>query len=569
MSELLQFWQYLSKKRQIQYVFLLVLMMLSSLAEMVSIGAVMPLLSVLMSPENLYQKDFIQPVIIFLELTEADELRTPVVSFFIIAVTVAAVIRVALLYSTFQLQYKTGTDVSLNIYKRTLDQDYLNHINRNSSEVVSAIFLKTNLVIGGLVGPCFAFISSFLMSLCIITILVIVNTSIIFYAFIFFAAVYGFIIFYLRKKVKINGEIIAENTTLMLQHLQEGLGGIKDIILDDTQEFYCNQYYKSLSLRQNAAAINAFYGASPKPVIETVGILCIALFSYYLSNEEGGIERAIPMLAALTLGAQRLLPAMQLLYGSYTSIKASKPMLIDLLFLLNQKVTKHTKISSAPLITFEKEILISNLSFRYSKEEPWVLKDLSIRLKKNTTVGFVGTTGSGKSTLINIIMGLLDPSEGYIAVDGKVIEIRNKKSWQAHIAHVPQDIFLADGTIEENIAFGIPPEKIDHYLVREVAKKANILDLIESTKYGYQTNVGEEGAKISGGQRQRIGIARALYKKCDVLVLDEATSSLDNGTEKQIMKEVSALSGEMTILIIAHRLSTLENCDELIDISNW
>ena len=240
----------------------------------------------------------------------------------------------------------------------------------------------------------------------------------------------------------------------------------------------------------------------------------------------------------------------------------------DTLELLDQPLPDYADLPAAEPLPFQQQIRLNNLSFRYSTETPWVLQNLDITLSKGSRVGFIGTTGSGKSTLLDIIMGLLQPNEGGLEVDGQPITAANYRNWQAHIAHVPQAIFLADSTIEENIAFGIPKELIDHDRVRQASKQAQIAEIIESWPKQYQTFVGERGIRLSGGQRQRIGIARALYKQADVIIFDEATSALDNETEQAVMQAIEGLSKDLTILIIAHRLTTLKNCTQVIELGD-
>jgi ATP-binding cassette subfamily B protein len=219
-------------------------------------------------------------------------------------------------------------------------------------------------------------------------------------------------------------------------------------------------------------------------------------------------------------------------------------------------------------LPFQKEIGIKCLSFRYTLQTPWVLNNLNLTIAKGSRVGFVGTTGSGKSTLLDIVMGLLQPTDGALEIDGQIVTPANNRAWQAHIAHVPQAIFLADSTIEENIAFGVPKDQIDPERVRQAAQQAQISEIIETWPKQYQTFIGERGIRLSGGQRQRIGIARALYKQADVIIFDEATSALDNETEQAVMQAIESLSEDLTILIIAHRLTTLKNCTQIVELGD-
>jgi ATP-binding cassette subfamily B protein len=218
-------------------------------------------------------------------------------------------------------------------------------------------------------------------------------------------------------------------------------------------------------------------------------------------------------------------------------------------------------------IPFKKDIRLTQLSFRYQSESPFVLNGLNLTIPKGSRVGFIGTTGSGKSTLLDIIMSLLEPSAGTLQIDGQVLNSHNQRGWQAHIAHVPQAIFLADSTIEENIAFGVPKAQIDPARVRQAAQQAQIANAIESWPQDYQTLVGERGILLSGGQRQRIGIARALYKQADIIIFDEATNALDGETEQAVMQAIEGLSQDITLLIIAHRLTTLRNCTHVVELA--
>jgi ATP-binding cassette subfamily B protein len=282
--------------------------------------------------------------------------------------------------------------------------------------------------------------------------------------------------------------------------------------------------------------------------------------------QDGGVAKVIPILGALALGAQKMLPILQQSYNAWTQIKATQVSLQDTLDLLDQPLPSHAYESPIQAITFKNKINLKKVSFCYDEKTSAVLKELNLTIKKGDRVGFVGVTGSGKSTLIDIIMALLHPSKGSLIVDNEIITTANSRGWQDHIAHVPQAIFLSDSSINENIAFGIAKEKIDHQRVRKVAKQAQIADIIETWPSKYETLIGEKGIRLSGGQRQRIGIARALYKKADVIILDEATSALDNKTETEVMQAIENLSKDITILIIAHRLTTLKNCTQIVEL---
>jgi ATP-binding cassette subfamily B protein len=249
-------------------------------------------------------------------------------------------------------------------------------------------------------------------------------------------------------------------------------------------------------------------------------------------------------------------------------LRGGQESLADALDLLDQPLPPYADEPLPPPLPFKRGIALENLFFRYSPQGPWVLQGLNFEIPKGGRVGFIGSTGSGKSTLLDIVMGLLSPTNGRLAIDSVAVTEQNHRAWQAHIAHVPQTIFLADTTIAENIAFGVAPDQIDHDRVREAAQKAQIAETVESWDEQYATLVGERGVRLSGGQRQRIGIARALYKQADVIVFDEATSALDNDTELAVMQAIESLGDDLTILIVAHRLTTLKSCSKIIELNN-
>ena len=539
-------------------------MMIASLFEVVSIGAIIPFLGILTAPEQVYQHQMTQPVIQLLQLTSPSQLLFPLTVVFISSALLAGIIRLFLLYVMTKMVHATGADLSVNIYRRTLYQNYTTHIARNSSEVINGIITKTNGVVGGVIEPILVMLSSIVLIIAIMIALLSIDIVIALTSLFTFGLLYWCVIIYTRKTLQGNSQCIAEQSTQMVKSLQEGLGGVRDVLIDGTQEFYCKLYRNAdISLRK-ASATNAFIGGSPRFVMEAVGMALIASLAYTISLRETGIVTVIPVIGALALGAQRLLPALQQAYKAYSQIKGSYSSFIDVLNLLEQPLPEYADQPQPKPIYFVKEIKLNNLNFRYTEDSPWILKNVNLSLKKGSRIGFIGLTGSGKSTLIDIVMGLLPPTEGVLIIDNQTINSRNRRAWQAHIAHVPQNIYLSDSTIEENIAFGIAKELIDHQRVKKAAQQAQIAELIEQWKDGYQTFVGERGIRLSGGQRQRIGIARALYKQANVLIFDEATSALDNETEQAVMDAIEDLGEEITILIIAHRLTTLKGCDKII-----
>ena len=557
-------WRHLSKRRKKQFSMLLILMVVASISEVISVGAVLPFLGILTAPEQVYQHALMQPLIKYLEISGPDQLILPLTIVFIIAALFAGIIRLTLLYVTTRLSYATGADISINIYRRTLYQEYAVHVARNSSEVINGIINKTNTVISSILTPILMLMSSIILLIGIMGVLFFIDISIALTALLGFGFLYWMVIYYTRKQLKENSQCIANQSTMMIKSLQEGMGGIRDVLIDGTQQFYCQLYRNADLPLRRASGDNQFISGSPRYAMEAIGMVLIAILAYFMTQQQNGIAAAIPVLGALALGAQRLLPVLQQAYSSYSLIKGSKSSFEDVLNLLDQPLPEYADQPLPEPIPFAEEIKLNNLNFRYTEDSPWVLKNVNLSLKKGSRIGFMGVTGSGKSTLLDIIMGLLPATEGGLIIDNHTINTQNRRAWQAHIAHVPQNIYLSDSTIEENIAFGIEKEKIDHQRVKKAAQQAQIAELIEQWKDGYQTFVGERGIRLSGGQRQRIGIARALYKQANVLIFDEATSALDNETEQAVMDAIDDLGEEITILIIAHRLTTLKGCDEII-----
>lgn len=561
-------WRQISARRRRQFGLLLVLMIFASFAEILSIGAVLPFLGVLTAPGRVFEHPAAQPLIQILGLTEPEQLLLPLSIAFGLAALMAGATRLLLLWASTRLSFATGADLSISIYRRTLYQPYAVHVARNSSEVINGISGKANGVIYSIIVPVLTLISASVLLSAILIALLSVDPVIALTAFGGFGLIYAFIIRLTRNRLLIDSQCIARESTHVIKSLQEGLGGIRDVLIDGSQAAYCQIYSNADHPLRRAQGNNVFISQSPRYGMEALGMLLIAALAYTLAQQSDGIAKAIPVLGALALGAQRLLPVLQQAYGAWSNIQGGQASLQDTLELLDQPLPDYADQPAAKPLPFRQQIRLNQLSFRYSQQTPWVLRNLDLGIAKGSRVGFMGVTGSGKSTLLDIVMGLLQPTEGLLEIDGQPITTANHRAWQAHIAHVPQAIFLADSTIEENIAFGIPEEQIDHERVRQAARQAQIADIIETWPKQYQTFVGERGIRLSGGQRQRIGIARALYRQADVIIFDEATSALDNETEQAVMQAIEGLSEDLTILIIAHRLTTLKNCTQIVELGD-
>ncbi len=562
-------WVHITPVRRGQLGLLFILMILASFAEVISIGAVVPFLGVLTAPDQVFAHPMAQPLIEALGINESIELLLPLTIIFAFAAILAGMMRIGLLWSLTRIGHAIGHDLSISIYRRTLFQPYSVHVMRNTSEVIAGISKKTYGVVNHTLVPGLIICSSTLMMGFVLIALLNINPIIAISAFTGFGFIYMMIILSTRKILARDSEHLNEKANQVIKGLQEGLGGIRDVLIDGAQLTYVSSYRNAdLQLRRAEANI-AIISGIPRFGLESLGMILIAILAYSLAGSSSGISAALPVLGALALGAQRLLPVMQQTYSSWSFIRGGQATLEESLSLLDQRLPLYFDQPMPKPIPFKQSINLNNLAFKYSEHTPWILQSgLNLSIPKGCRIGLIGTTGSGKSTLLDILMGLLQPTQGSMSIDGINITEQNYRNWQAHIAHVPQAIFLSDSTIAENIAFGEPPEKIDYVRVRQAAQKAQIAETIESLIDQYNTEVGERGVKLSGGQRQRIGIARALYKQADVIVLDEATSALDDQTEGAVMKAIENLGDDITVIIVAHRLTTLKNCTEIVELED-
>ncbi len=559
-------WRHIKPRRRAQFFALLLLVLFASFAEIVSIGAVLPFLAVLSAPDRLSDHAFVRSVTQTLGLDAPKDLLLPLTAAFAAATLFAGSLRVILVWVQTRLGHSVGADFSIGIYRRTLYQPYINHVARNSSEIISAISNKTNSVVHETLLPALVMLSSGCM-LCIVFLgLFIIDPLAATAAVLGVGSIYSLVILGTRGRVARDGQRISIEQRQVIKALQEGLGGIRDVLIDGTQEVYCDIYRRSdLPLRRATANIQII-AIIPRYGIEALSMVFIAILAFLLAGRSEGVSNAIPILGVLALGAQRLLPFLQQVYSSWTTLCGGQASLRDVLDLVNQELPDYADSPPTNPVPFLHSITLRGISFRYTAKAPWVLKGVNLTIPKGSRIGIIGPSGSGKSTLLDIIMALLHPTCGQLEVDGVTITDGNHRAWQAHIAHVPQAIFLADTTIAENIAFGVPYDRIEHKRLRESAQKAQLAQTIESWESEYHTRVGERGVQLSGGQRQRIGIARALYKQAEVIVFDEATSALDNCTESAVMQAIENLSETLTLLIVAHRLTTLAKCTHIVEL---
>ena len=562
---LVNVFKHLNPKRKRQFIMLIFLSIITSLSEGFSLGAIIPFIGIIVSPELIMNNPMISIFTKNLKILNPNDLILPITVSFGLLALMTGFLRLKLLKYSTNLGNNIGADFSSQIFKLTLYQPYNIHIERSSSEVISGITQKIATLTSVVVSLITVFSLIFLFLTLTIT-LFLVNFFITIISLFSFTLVYSLIIYFSKKKLMNNSEVVSKAQQSTLKNLQESLGAIRDVLIDGTQDEYCLNYNKSVIDLQNASSSNIYLNQSPRFILESFAMILISILIllYYLFFNN--VSTILPSLSVLALGSQRLLPVMNSIYGNWSNFNGNKKSIEDVMDLLNQKIPLRNQFEDKVL--FNNKIELNNIYFKYKTNQEFVLKNVNLKIIKGSRIGFIGTTGSGKSTLFDIIMGLLTPTVGNVFVDDILISEKNIIGLQKIISHVPQVIFLADKSIEENIAFGIPKNEINKDRVRSAAKMAMLSSFIETIHEGYETVVGERGIKLSGGQRQRIGIARALYKKSDILIFDEATSALDNETELEVMETIEKLDNNLTILIIAHRITTLKKCDIIYAIKN-
>lgn len=556
----------LSPRRRAQLKYVLALMVLGGAAEMLSLGAVLAFLT-LVTGTTPPEDSVIAPLV---RLLVGPEGGVPWrgVFFLVVVGAVSTGIRLLLAWVSQKYVLRVGHDLGVKLYSRILYQPYNAHLTRNTSDVIAAIE-KIQLIIFGIILPVIQAVVACVIATFIVVSLFLIDPLTAAIAALAIAVPYGLSSLASIKALRATATHLAAMQTGRIRQVQEGLGGVRDIIIDRSQGVFVEEFRRMDDSYRRAQTVYNFVGGAPRFIVEFSGVLLIAGMALLLSAREGGLAAAIPMLGALALGAQRLLPLAQQIFFSWSSLLALHNVTTDVLDLLHSPVLSLSDDRANPsILPFRRDLVLDGVTFRYSGVEQPALHQVDLTIARGSTVGFIGETGSGKSTLLDVIMGLLEPTSGEIRIDGVALSGQNVSAWQAQIAHVPQSIYLADTSIAANIAFGQTSEAIDLARVKDAAKRARIGEFIETLPEAYETRCGERGVRMSVGQRQRIGIARALYKGASVLILDEATSALDNETEASVMGELTRSNSGLTLLMIAHRLTTLADCDQVVRLAN-
>ena len=553
----------LSKKQLLYFYFFIFLSFLSMIFETLGIGLIIPFMQTLVT-EGINQR--IAGFLNLFGIYPASKYDLIFILILAIAIvyTFKAVFLTYFSYAENKLLADLRVSLKDKLYSAYLNKPYSFHLNNNSStlmrninEVDLVVFVLKSLIL--LINETIVFLGIF--------------AFIIFYEpkgsllIILFFSSFGYIFFKkIQDKLSEWGKTRQITSGLSLKYLQEGFGSIKDIKILQRSDYLVNAFTKNNKNLNLSERKEQFIDSLPKLWLEWLVVIAFVLLIFFMLFQEKEFIQIVPLLGLFAAAAYRVTPSLARILNAVQGIIYNRPA-VDSVYkeYSKQNFKENVDKTSSKKIFLNKEVNLQNINFKYSNSSPLILRDINLNIKSGTTIGLIGESGIGKTTLINIILGLIQPTSGSIQVDGVDI-FENINSWQSRIGYVPQNIYLADDTIKRNIAFALPDEKIDDVLVKKAITNAKLDSLIDNLNEGVNTSVGEFGDKISGGQRQRIAIARALYKDPQILILDECTNSLDIKTEKQIMNEVNSLKGKKTIIMVTHRLSTLENCDRIYKI---
>jgi len=546
----------MTPRRRRHLLVLAVAMLAAAAAEMAAIGAVLPFVAALAGTTAALPA-WAAPGPRF----GADPLLAAS-ALLIAAAAAAAAMRLALLRLSHTFAAGLAHEIGSTIFARMLRQPYAAYLKRNSSDILSGIE-KIQTLVAGVLLPLVQAVTGLAIAAGIAAMLLLISPFGTAVGAGFVAAAYVLVSFAVRGRLERNSDALARLSRARIKEVQEALGGIRDILIERSQGQF-EQRFRALDGQfRRAQAANLFIAAAPRYLIEAAGIGAVALIALAMSAGPGGLGAALPALGALALGAQRLLPLLQQAYFGWSQTAGNRHALADVVALMDMPTSEEAVAAGEGGFAFERDIVLDGVSFEYGGGGP-ALHRLSLRIPRGARIGIVGRTGSGKSTLLDLLMGLLDPDSGEIRIDGRRLDRSTKAAWQARIAHVPQSVYLADASIAANIAFGRAPGRVDMERVREAARLAQLDGFVAAQPEGFETPVGERGVRLSGGERQRIGLARALYKRAELLILDEATSALDDQTEAAAMAAIDGLGDRVTIVMIAHRASTLARCGRVV-----
>jgi ABC-type multidrug transport system fused ATPase/permease subunit len=548
----------------------LIVIIISGIVQVIGIASIFPFIGVATNPElietNIYLSQFKQ----LTGLNSNNEFLVFLGFIVLIMLIVSNAFIAFTTWLTMKFVVNNTHKFSLRLMQRYLGESYEFHLQRNSAQLIKNLTTEISRVVSGGMMSSLEICSKGITCLLILSLLIFVDPKIAIMMGLLIGGAYLLIYYLIRIKLSVLGKRAGILFGLRFKNINEALGGIKDLMVLQRQGHYLRELRTVTEEIISIQVINRTAADLPKYIVETVAFGGILSITIYLIITKSNTSEVMPIIALYGFSAMRLMPAMQSIFKATATLKhdisAVDEIYRDLVGTSAQPFNKNlVENPNTNKLKFEKIIKIQSLSYTYPNSRKKALTEVSIDIKKYSSIGIIGSSGSGKSTLVDILLGLLKPQSGHLFVDHTELNPETVSLWKNDIGYVPQSIFLADSTIIENIAFGIPKENIDKKAIVEAAKMANIHNfIVDELEDGYETTTGERGVRLSGGQRQRIGIARALYHKPQVLIFDEATSALDNTSEKIVMDAVNSLHGKITIVMIAHRLSTVKACDKLV-----
>jgi ATP-binding cassette, subfamily B, bacterial PglK len=554
----------LNQKKNI-YILLLV-SFFAAIGEVFSIAAIIPFIAAVTAPDTLFKINFLVHIFDYFEIKSSNDLLIPICIIFSSGALFAGLMRIILLKMSIQVPNKLGIDLSKDLYETILTQPYIEYLSQSSSEILSALTQKVGLIVN-LIRSIINALTSFILFLAILIGLLSINPKVAIFAIVGFGTFYLIMVLRTKKTLKSNSVSISKEQTSTVRCIQEGLASMRDIIINNNHHVYVNEYKSNLSKLFKANAENTFIAQSPRFLMEAAAMVAVAIVVIIYSEANYNILEILPFLGALALAAQRCIPIFQTFYSSYSDLMAQSAIINDILKILVKKPDNFDSDSNKK-INFKDSIKLKNVTFYYENDAIKILNKVNFKINQGDIVGIVGPTGGGKSTLLDILIGIIQPSQGVVSVDGIILDKSNIKSFQKNISHVPQSVFLKEGTIAENIAFSTPFNEIDLERIKDVSEISQLSSFLKKSEKGLFTQVGERGIKLSGGQRQRIAIARALYKKASIIVFDEATNALDEAIERKIIDAIYKSSKGSTMIFVSHQESSLKFCNKIFRIEN-
>lgn len=572
LSSLKQLWQILSPldKRKVIYVFILVMGM--AFIESAGVISIMPFLAVLSNPNVVESNSYLKQLYDFTGAANKQNFILYLGFLSLFVVICSTVFKIVTQYAVNRFASLQRHYFSTRLLKTYLQQNYEFFIQRNSATLVKNVLSEVDQLIWAMILPALTMMSYGLVLIAMIGILLLYDPIMAFGTAFTLAFFYISIYMLVRKKLSQIGSEFTQANKERYQNCQEALAGIKDVIINNAKQGYIDQFEASSRVFARHIATRDTLGQVPLNIIETVGYGCLIGLAMILVESDKDVSQILPVLGLYGFAAYRMLPAAQNIYRAISQIKFSQQVLNVLIpeFDLEKEKGEPRHLNHLAPLKFEKSIRVENISFAYpNRSDKPVLSNFSLEIQKNTSLGIMGKSGSGKSTLMDIMLGLLIPQQGKIYIDDVELNESNRDQWRNLVGYVPQFIYLADKSIAENIAFGMPKAEIDIEQVKYAAKLAQIDEFImKNLKDGYNEVVGEKGVMLSGGQRQRIGIARALYKKPEILFMDEATSALDRQTEMDVAQAMQVLKDSMTLIVISHNEKSITSLDNLLNMND-